>query len=62
MLENSLNGVNKMATTENHNLTINHYRSELILKRITFGLLEGWLASQWVLVGKVGSGHPNGKK
>lgn len=37
-------------------------RSERILNGITFGLLEGWLASQWVLVGKAGSGHPDGKK
>lgn len=27
--------------------------SERLLSRITFGLFEGWLASQWVLVGKV---------
>jgi 2-polyprenyl-3-methyl-5-hydroxy-6-metoxy-1,4-benzoquinol methylase len=37
-------------------------KSERILNRITFGLLDGWLASQWVLVGQAGSGHPNGKE
>lgn len=37
-------------------------RSERFLNSITFGLLEGWLASQWILVGKAGSGHPDGKK
>lgn len=37
-------------------------KSERILNSITFGLLEGWFASQWILVGKAGSGHPNGKK
>jgi 2-polyprenyl-3-methyl-5-hydroxy-6-metoxy-1,4-benzoquinol methylase len=29
-------------------------KSERILNSITFGLLEGWLASQWVLVGEAG--------
>lgn len=37
-------------------------KSERILNSITFGLLEGWLASQWVLVGKAGSVHPDEKK
>ena len=32
------------------------------LNRLTFGLLEGWLTSQWLLMGKAGSGHPNEKK
>lgn len=32
-------------------------KSEKILNIVTFGLLEGWLASQWVLVGKADSGN-----
>jgi 2-polyprenyl-3-methyl-5-hydroxy-6-metoxy-1,4-benzoquinol methylase len=37
-------------------------RSERMLNGITFGLFEGWLASQWVLVGQAGSGPPDGEK
>ncbi len=37
-------------------------RSERMLNRITFGLLEGWLTSQWILVGKSGSGYSSGEK
>ena len=37
-------------------------RSERLLNGITFSLLEGWLASQWILVGKSADGYSSGEK